>query len=114
MKVHSRRRVVTGLLVAALLAVTSLTGTGLAHAAEDDVVTISATTLSPDQAEQTYTLTVVNIGTDTIVGLEVGSSVPATQQVTSFELTQGKFDGARWSVGRLAPSTSATLTLVAL
>ena len=118
MKVHSRRRVVTGLLITAMLAATSLTGTGLALAdeavASDDVVMISATTLSPNQAEQTYTLTVVNAGAESVLGLEVASPVPAHQQVTSFELTQGRFDGASWSVGKLAPSASATLTLIAV
>ena len=112
------RMVVSLFLVAAMLLVTGLFGSGVAAADEaastSDVVMISATTLTPKQAEQTYTLTVVNIGANSILGLELASPVRSSQRISSFEVTQGSFSMGTWLVGRLAPAASATLTLIAV
>ncbi len=80
----------------------------------DGAVLISATTLSQDQAEQTYELVAVNPA-PTPRQVTVASSAPPARTVVTATPSSGSFDAStgQWTV-TLAAGGSASLTLVAL
>jgi hypothetical protein len=113
----ARRRLLRGTAVvvaatALLLALVPWASVDAAEAA-DDLVVISATSLTAGQAEQTYTMTVINTGTEA-VDTEVAGSAPGL--VSSAIPSQGTYAlrVGLWRIGRLAPGASATLVLTAL
>jgi len=79
-------------------------------------LTLAASTTTPAVGENvTFTITTTNAGPDAATGVTVQNRLPAGLTFVSATPSQGSFDSAtgNWTVGTIANSAAATLTVIA-
>ncbi|MEI6062573.1 MAG: Calx-beta domain-containing protein, partial [Bacteroidota bacterium] len=98
--------------------ITISSGTATATIIDDDIANLSITkTSSPDPVivgnNLTYTITVVNLGSNIGSNINVADILPAGLTFVSANTATGSWTTPNWSIGALPVDGTATLTLVA-